>query len=256
MKPATSLISRCVVEMMCILGCLVLAQAGRITYPGHHENRCRRSCPIEHPQEFVCDAQFVIKAQIVSKAVHEEETFLFGVKEIAHYTVRVINVFKGSDLVSRHLEEDDVLTITSTNSDVSIPCGYPSLAVGDVYVLTGIEELESGMLNSEGCQWNEKWSGLTVQQKLGLNKNVYIENCDCQVITTIMQNPIYGNGAESEYQSVGNGCFLDLNTSDSLSRKRSCVKDCRYGKGCTWVRNSNYRNVCANDNQVSNVINN
>ena len=89
------------------------------------------------PLTYILSILTVIKAQIVSKAVHEEETFLFGVKEIAHYTVRVISVFKGSDLVSRHLEEDDVLTITSTNSDVSIPCGYPSLAVGDVYVLTG-----------------------------------------------------------------------------------------------------------------------
>ncbi|XP_038060798.1 uncharacterized protein LOC119731665 [Patiria miniata] len=204
-----------------------------------HQDPC--GCQ-DHPQEIVCEAQFVIKGKIVSKHFTQERDPLFGRIHTAHYEVNITTVFKGIGIVT-----SDNLIIQRRMEK----CDRTGLDVGDNYIITGHTDFITGELRSHGCQWNAKWTKLTSFQQQGLINGAYLENCNsCEISTDLLRMASHGR----KVSAAGKTCTFNYRSCEGQAhyKKRSCVR-CGNQQDCSWVRNDRYEN-CYNTNTLPEIL--
>ncbi|CAH1773239.1 unnamed protein product [Owenia fusiformis] len=125
-------------------------------------------CPIKHPQQHFCEADFVILAVCDRK----KTMFLSATEKKITYSITTETILKGKDALA-NIEQDELTTI-SNNADCETAV---MLETGQKYVITG--KIDGDKLILPTCSWSISWKDTSMRQKRKLSRNTYGENCKC-----------------------------------------------------------------------------
>lgn len=167
---------------------------------------CR--CAPRHPQTNFCEADYAIKADILS----EEKIGPFGgrryrVKVLENYKNGYAKPFKFSEV---WIYSTDVCRVT--------------LDTRSTYIITGA--IRNNNFTASSCSWNVKTSALTTYQSNALSNSVYRNNCNCK-IKECQQNDC----------KQGEGCSVPYEKRFCYHQKAVC-KQSSYANICGWTSNT------------------
>ncbi|XP_052679661.1 metalloproteinase inhibitor 3-like [Crassostrea angulata] len=167
-------------------------------------------CFVRHPQNDFCQADYVIKAEVLG----EENVTSFEKR----YKVKVLENYKSGYTSPFKYSQVWIYTTTS-----SAACGV-QLDIGKTYVITGPKR--GTKLTANTCSWNVEVSALTSFQRNALRKGYYRKNCECK----IRECP--HNRCEQ-----GDGCLAPYDNSFCFHQNAAC-KQSAYPTSCEWTPNT------------------
>ncbi|XP_022098796.1 metalloproteinase inhibitor 2-like [Acanthaster planci] len=184
-------------------------------------SECRK-----HPQQYVCDADFVIKGKILSRTSAQD--WLNPKICVARYNVNITAIFKGIQFVAT--ENQYIHGIRESCNEKG------GLDIGDKYIITGYQS--DNKLKSGDCQWIVKWSSLTKLQQQALIHDAYTDNCDyCQISRFAFR----AFNSLQRPEAVGDTCSYDFSSENGQKQrqKMSCLRR-GTSQNCSWMRNDLY----------------
>ena len=139
------------------------------------------------------------------------------------YTVRIRGIFRGQEAVKKNVNRSYHAKLYTPN--LSMSCKV-SLTQGKYYALFG--KIRGGNLYTSGCDWREKWSRLTSQQRLGLRTR-YNQGCECSI------RFCFGPSCRSPFPGCSSEYHPDVN--DCRAKYQRCEKQVgfRGNSKCEWV---------------------
>lgn len=167
-------------------------------------------CLVRHPQTNFCQADYVIKAKVLSEENVDSLEKRYKVKVLENYKSGYTSPVKYSQVW--------VYTTTSSAS-----CGV-QLDNGKTYIITGPKR--GNKLTANTCSWNVEVSALTSFQRNALRNGYYKNNCECK----ILECP--HNQCEQ-----GNGCLAPYDNSFCFYQNAAC-KLSSYSRTCEWTPNT------------------
>ncbi|XP_038060669.1 metalloproteinase inhibitor 3-like [Patiria miniata] len=198
------------------------------------------SCPIKHPQEKICRADIVIQGRVI--AVQSSGTGHSAMGGLLEYTIKATKVFKGSESIVSRGKRIKMITSSSAGK-----CGVTEMAMGELYILTGLE-LEGEVFFSM-CEWVQQFQDLTFDQRIGLRSG-YILGCGFCLIDQ-QDNSIPGIH-DNQSSVTGNICYHDplgsahLMIEDCESLFSKCVpQEDMEGNRCAWTESKRYNKCVA-----------
>lgn len=139
------------------------------------------------------------------------------------YTVRIRGIFKGQKAVKETFFGSFHAKLYTPKAAMSCKV---TLTQGTYYVLFG--KISGGNLYTSACDWREKWSRLTSQQRLGL-RTQYNQGCECPIKVCFSPN------CRRLFRGCSSG--YDVNTNDCRAKYQRCEKQVgfRGNSKCAWV---------------------
>lgn len=179
-------------------------------------------CAVVHPQTNFCNADFAIRAIVLSKSQSNSSRV---------YTVKILKTFKGTKEITPIIASQVKGTAKRKNKTKvahvtnSVVCGV-SLDQSKTYLLLGY--IDEQQLRIDSCQWHALWTSITAQQRRGLKK-LYGQNCACRIEKYCFKRPT------ETCDDMIDGCDIptaDL-TVDFCKRKNAYCK--KLGDECKWI---------------------
>ncbi|XP_022098792.1 metalloproteinase inhibitor 3-like [Acanthaster planci] len=196
------------------------------------------SCPIKHPQEKICRADIVIQGRVIK--VESPGIGKPGMGGLLEYTIKATKVFKGSDSVVTKGQRIKMITSSSSQK-----CGVTEMAIGELYILTGLE-LEGEVFFSL-CEWVQRFQDLTPDQRLGLRSEYNVGCGFCLIDQRDNSVP----GIHDNPSTTGNICYHDplgsahLMIEDCESLFSKCVPHEIGDNRCVWTESKRYNKCVA-----------
>ncbi|CAH1773238.1 unnamed protein product [Owenia fusiformis] len=150
-----------------IIGILFVFAAVRLNIMVQCLDKC--DCPIKHPQQHFCEADFVILAVCDRK----KTMFLSATEKRITYSIKTETIFKGKDMLTT-TQPEELTTISNSTAGCETAV---ILETGQKYVITGRVDGDKAVLST--CSWSQMWRHTSRRQKRKLDWNTYGENCAC-----------------------------------------------------------------------------
>lgn len=209
-------------------------------------DRC--NCPVQHPQQKFCEADFVFVATVRGSVVE-------GGLMIYQMKVSREKVFKGEDLIDRGQTHIDLYT--PYNGKL---CGRLNLVYLEKYLISG--EVVDGRMQMSFCNWVTEWENISPQQQKYLKKGTYGRQCgDCSVkgVFSVHDNDMNAepetfhisqlSGKWSRYECTYNPVasihYMDHDCENQFSY---CTRD--FSGMCMWKSNTEY-DECFNTRETT-----
>lgn len=163
------------------------------------------SCIPTHVQTSICQANYAIKATILS------------VQDVGYFTLRY-NVTVEMNFKTGQPAPSSVISIFTAN--YSSLCGV-FFSVGETYLIVG--NIVYGEYWTNLCLWSIFWGGLSDFQIFALTRRIYVNNCECRI------NPCFGLECQSEPD-----CIVPPEQTFYYDSNKACTKR---GAKCSWTDN-------------------
>ncbi|XP_041458460.1 metalloproteinase inhibitor 2-like [Lytechinus variegatus] len=164
------------------------------------------SCPITHPQQKFCDADFVYKVRTISWQyvdINSQPVLYSSEAYDVQYKVKVENVFKGQDSFGK----DGATIFLYSPKNV---CSINRLEMGIRYLISA--KLRGEKMEVTTCGIVERWSNLTPSQRRGVRGFYQTQCSSCKVYGSTIQR-YYGGDEIIDEMSSGlwskNQCFFN-----------------------------------------------
>ncbi|XP_030829491.1 metalloproteinase inhibitor 1-like [Strongylocentrotus purpuratus] len=153
------------------------------------------SCPITHPQQKFCNAEFVYKVRPISWQYVDIEgnPVLYASQAYdVQYKVKVENVFKGQE----SLAKDGAIIFLHSPKNL---CLIDKLEMGIKYLISA--DMRGEIIQVTACGIVQKWSDLTPSQRRGV-RGFYQSQCSsCKVFGSAVQRYYGGDEIIDEMSS-------------------------------------------------------
>ncbi|XP_022098793.1 metalloproteinase inhibitor 3-like [Acanthaster planci] len=199
------------------------------------------TCQKRHPQQYVCDANFVFRGKVLGKSPFQSATSLPGQFE---YQIQVQRVFK--DQVDGGIGRK-VKLITPASEAL---CGVPELTQSKTYLITG--EVIDGQMYLSVCNWVAEWQSVTRPQRQGI-KHLYMKHCTNCMVRIESPSPVSHPLPQGPLDYF-HGCtytsytHLSIGIADCEASYASCVQN--HNRGCGWLSNHGYQECLEKRNVV------
>nr|XP_034308210.1 metalloproteinase inhibitor 2-like [Crassostrea gigas] len=174
-----------------------------------YSEACR--CETKHPQKQFCEADFVIKAEIVTR----KRAVYPGKSPGVVYKVKILKTYKGAEYLGRGNFQNVYTPSTACDAN---------LDVGKTFIITG--SIQGSKWKTSVCEWNTETSALSQYQKNGLNLGFYNNGCTCEIELC---------GGSQCGQPTPDKCVAFNKDSDftCFFRENACKRE---QQGCDWHR--------------------
>eukprot|EP00105_Crassostrea_gigas_P024676 XP_011444990.2 PREDICTED: metalloproteinase inhibitor 2-like [Crassostrea gigas] len=161
------------------------------------------SCFPTHVQTSICQADYAIKATILS------------VQDSGDFTLRY-NVTVEMNFKTGQPTPSSVISIFTANN--SALCGV-YFSVGETYLIVG--NIVNGEYRTNLCFWNIIFSDLSDFQMFALKRRIYVNNCECEIYQC------FGLDCQSEAD-----CIVPPEQTYCYYSNKACTKR---GAKCSWT---------------------
>lgn len=172
------------------------------------------SCPLRHPQQHYCEADFVANVKVRRVVtLPDGQTVL---------RVRVRRLLKSTPKATAALSKRLIYTIPGTCS--------PNVTSRSMHVITG--DIQAGKPWTSACHFAAPWSSLASKMKKGF-RLLYQTGCDCPILSC--------HWWESRCPSAAFFCSwrTSTDTDDCQARHGVCLR--KPEGGCGWLGGRMYR---------------